>query len=122
MGAFTNISDRDGDRHWPIHAFRSLIALLALAIAAVAAAASSDDEPATRAIAQEFSVTDETEAPVSTSPLSLYKRDLVSEPNPARSGADVTPVTRAASQQRVDDMSPVGWLASFGSVTIGHIR
>ena len=122
MGAFTNIRDQDADRRWPIYTFRSLIAALALGLVALAAAASSDDEPATRAIAQEISATDETEAPVSTSPLSLGRRDLVSEPNAAAPDAKVTPLTRAASQQRVDEMSPVVWLAGYGPVTIGPIR
>lgn len=33
----------------------------------------------------------------------------------------VTPqLTRAATQQHVDEMSPMGWLASYGAVVVGH--
>lgn len=35
-------------------------------------------------------------------------------------GSDVVPLTRAASQQYVDNMSPVGWLASYGVVVVGQ--
>lgn len=30
------------------------------------------------------------------------------------------PLTRAATQQHVDEMSPMGWLASYGTVVVGY--
>ena len=32
------------------------------------------------------------------------------------------PLTRAATQQHVDEMSPMGWLASYGPVVVGRSK
>jgi len=125
MGAYNNILNRcDGRRRRAIHTRRLLIAALVLGIAAATAAASSSDDPAADPIGPDTRVTDETaqahetDAPVSTRPLLRDARSSASKPAAAGSGAERTPLTRAASQQRVNGMSPVAWLAGYGHVTI----
>jgi len=59
------------------------------------------------------------ESPVSMSPSSAPNAALANETSDAAISQQPRPLTRAATQQRIDDMSPVGWLASFGPVVVG---
>ncbi|GEM_PF-4730279 len=39
---------------------------------------------------------------------------------PSSTATDRLPLTRAAAQQRIEAMTPVGWLASYGDVVVGR--
>ena len=39
---------------------------------------------------------------------------------PSSTVTDRLPLTRAAAQQRIEAMTPVGWLASYGDVVVGR--
>ena len=62
----------------------------------------------------------ETESPVSTSPGALARLRATPTERLAGDDPDDLPLTRAAAQQRIEGMSPVTWLSSFGSVTVGR--
>ena len=39
---------------------------------------------------------------------------------PSSTAPDRLPLTRAAAQQRIEAMTPLGWLASYGDVVVGR--
>ena len=39
---------------------------------------------------------------------------------PSSTATEQLPLTRAAAQQRIEAMTPLGWLASFGDVVVGR--
>jgi hypothetical protein len=92
------------------------MAALLVASAAIAMANPAIDA---RATAPGTTLTDETEAPVSTRPATLDRPSLAGPAHAAGSAANQTPLTRAASKRRVDEMSPMAWLAHYGPVTVG---
>lgn len=64
----------------------------------------------------------DTERPVSTSPQprAPTPEDALA---PISGNAAPTPaLTRAAARERIDSMSPIGWLEGFGDVRVGRIR
>jgi hypothetical protein len=111
MGVFDNISDRRLDRlgrYW-LAGF-----LLAAGLSAAPALAQSPD-PAV--IAQQ------PHHAVSTSP-SGDDASTTLDPSASRKTANATPdrppLTRAATRLRIEEMSPLRWLAHYGDVSIGH--
>lgn len=56
--------------------------------------------------------------PVSTSPTERTKHGPADAARTDTLSIDDPPLTRAATQRRIDEMSPVLWLAQFGRVTI----
>ena len=56
--------------------------------------------------------------PVSTSPTERTKHGPADAAGTDTLSIDDPPLTRAATQRRIDEMSPVLWLAQFGRVTI----
>jgi hypothetical protein len=44
----------------------------------------------------------------------------VSSTPPANTAPDVPPLTRAAARVRIEEMSPIRWLANYGNVSIGQ--
>jgi hypothetical protein len=107
MGAIANISDsiprRPGTRDLTgVLAGLAVIALLA----AASSFAGSDQNPS-----------DHT---VSTSPTHLTNRGSDdAQPSKAISSND-PPLTRAAMQLRINEMSPTRWLSRFGRVSVAH--
>jgi len=85
-------------------------------IVLVAGAALAEDALPTDAPASD---PPQAEAPVSMSP-SLFEDAVQSFDSEATVSAHPLPLTRAAAKQRVNEMSPVGWLASFGPVVVGN--
>ena len=57
---------------------------------------------------------------VSTSPAELTKRGSADAQPADDLRADDPPLTRAATQLRIDEMSPTRWLSRYGSVSIDH--
>lgn len=109
---------------------RGRIGLVALALsvglgAALAPVAQAEEPtPATgpTAVASSDLAADaEAGGPVSTSPrAALTDRDS-SVQRGAAGGPSPLPLTRAATQLRVEQMSPVEWLSRFGSIEVGQI-
>jgi len=120
MGAFNNSSDRRAVPRWLWRTSGSLVATLLVGCSVAGSASAAEGEFETRATGSETRATQETEAAVSTSPVALGTSSLSSEPNGAGTGPEAMPLTRAASQQRVDQMNPITWLQSYGAVTIGR--
>jgi hypothetical protein len=58
--------------------------------------------------------------PVSTSPTDLAKAGSADTKPETASSTDDPPLTRAATQRRIDEMSPTRWLSRYGSVSIGQ--
>ena len=101
MGAFLNIPD------FLVGGPRRLLQLTLLAIGLLLAPNS---------IADSQSPIDA--APVSTSPDRSQPREQAN-PLERRSGdKGQLPLTRAAAQRRIDDMSPLVWLTHYGAVSI----
>ena len=107
MGVFTNISDRTR-RRFGRHGLASILAAIVL-IALMGAAASFADTGEIHP-----------DGPVSTSPADLVKQGSAETRPAAAIATDDPPLTRAATQLRIDEMSPARWLSQFGSVSIGH--
>ena len=109
MGGYNNIFD------WALgcfeqHRLASVLAGIALITLMGGAAESLATE--SDAIASDRSV-------VSTSPTDLAERaSAVARPATVRP-LDDPPLTRAATQLHIDEMSPTRWLARFGNVSIG---
>ncbi len=57
---------------------------------------------------------------VSTSPAELTRRGSADAPPAGDLWANDPPLTRAATQLRIDEMSPTRWLSEYGSVSIDH--
>jgi len=55
---------------------------------------------------------------VSTSPAELTGRALADARSEAVPSAEDPPLTRAATQLRIDEMSPTRWLSRYGHVSI----
>jgi hypothetical protein len=108
MGGYSNILDRALGR-FERHRLASIlagIALIALVGAAESLATESDAIPSNRSV-------------VSTSPTDLAEAaSTVTRPATVRA-LDGPPLTRAATQLRIDQMSPTRWLSGFGNVSIG---
>lgn len=102
----------------------SLVALTMAGSLTFAASASADPaEPAALALRPNNAAPpagNETESPVSTSPGALARPSATSSESLATDDPDDLPLTRAAARQRVEAMSPVSWLSSFGSVSVGQ--
>lgn len=60
------------------------------------------------------------ERSVSTSPIESPKPEAGDATTPIAGANQEPPLTRAAAQLHIDQMSPTRWLAQFGSVSIGH--
>lgn len=122
MGAFANISDRGASKRRLRCAIGSLVSALIVGFASIASADPANDarspDPHTTASDRAPAA----EAAVSTSPVALGMPGLSAESDPVAVDADAMPLTRAASQQRVDEMSPMSWLSSYGNITIGQTR
>lgn len=58
--------------------------------------------------------------PVSTSPTGLTQAGSGDRPLETAPSADDPPLTRAATQLRIDEMSPTRWLSRYGNVSIGQ--
>jgi len=39
---------------------------------------------------------------------------------PSSTATDLLPLTRAAAQQRIEAMTPLGWLAGYGDIVVGR--
>jgi hypothetical protein len=109
MGGYTGIFD------WTWNCFeqRGLsrvlvgIGLIALIGGVPSLAAETDEKRSNRSV-------------VSTSPADLAEPGSAdARPAPARS-MDDPPLTRAAMQLHIDEMSPTRWLTRFGNVSIGR--
>jgi hypothetical protein len=109
MGGYTNIFGRiwnclEQRSLWRILAGVGLIALMG---GAPSPAAETDENRSNRSV-------------VSTSPTDLAEPGSAdARPATARS-MDDPPLTRAAMQLHIDEMSPTHWLAQFGTVSIGR--
>lgn len=113
MGVFNNISgrpDRTQHRFGP-HSLANtlarvaLISLLLLTGAALSFAETGEVPP---------------DHPVSTSPSDLTKAGSVDKTLESAPSTNDPPLTRAATQRRIDEMSPTRWLSRYGSVSIGQ--
>ena len=116
MGAFANIPDSTR-RPFGRRGLRSLLSGIVLIglMSAVPIFAESETD------ATESDRRIEPNRSVSTSPmLALFKPDSSRSHLPAAPSTDGPPLTRAAAQLRIDEMSPVRWLSRFGSVSIGQ--
>ncbi len=82
------------------------IGLLVLLAAPLAAADAADAEAANH------------ERAVSTSPLPANASELATPAKQRPTPPHHRPLTRAASQQRIDSISPLGWLARYGPVDV----
>lgn len=113
VGAFTNISNQPDrtqyrvGRHSPANTLAgvALISLLLLTGAAQSFAETSEVSP---------------DHPVSTSPTDLTKAGGVDKTLESAPSTNDPPLTRAATQRRIDEMSPTRWLSRYGSVSIGQ--
>ena len=107
MGGITNISEWTQRRAWR-HGLTRLvvgIVLIALLGAAPSFAETGQFHP---------------DRSVSTSPADLAKQGPADTRPPAALATNDPPLTRAAAQLRIDEMSPTRWPSHFGSVSIGH--
>lgn len=57
---------------------------------------------------------------VSTSPMTASAVASASAESSASTPSSAPPLTRAATQRRIDEMSPAGWLSQFGRISIGR--
>jgi hypothetical protein len=107
MGAIANILDSTPRRSETRGLAGVLAGLAAIALLAAASGfAGSDPIPSDHS--------------VSTSPSHLANRGLdYAQPSKAMSRND-PPLTRAATQLRMDEMSPTRWLSRFGRVSVAH--
>jgi hypothetical protein len=102
----------------------STVALTIAGSVALAAPASADSAEAAPLAMRPNSAAPragtETESPVSTSPDALAGPTASRGESIAGYDPDHLPLTRAAARRRIEDMSPVTWLSSFGAVTVGR--
>jgi hypothetical protein len=84
-----------------------------LAIALAAPVASADEPEETLSLRGPVS-------PVSTSPETPPAPEVLEGPAPRRASSPTVRLTRAAAQLYVDQMSPLGWLSSYGHVVVGR--
>lgn len=121
MGGYTNILNRK--TRVPSQIF-GLALMVALSLSAAPSLAGS---PAALAPIREAAVVP------NPGPRSVEAQSVSSESHTAQSTTSPSataranpsavasqPLTRAAAQLRIDEMSPVGWLRHFGSVSIGQ--
>ena len=101
MGAFLNIPDLIAGGP------RRLLRLTLLAIGLLLAPTSIADPQSPR-----------DGAPVSTSPDPSQPGELAKLPARRSGTKERLPLTRAAAQQRIDEMNPLVWLAHYGAVSI----
>jgi hypothetical protein len=111
MGGFNNISDW-AQRCFGRHRLGSRLAGMMAGIVLIALMSA----------AQDFAETDEIhpDRSVSTSPTELAERGSAHAQPMTTLSSDDPPLTRAATQLRIDEMSPARWLSRFGSVSIGQ--
>ena len=120
MSGYTNISNPKSPR--PIWSRLLILAVAGLASVSLAGAASlanptaKDADPAHETLASPGAVN----AQSATIP-GHDTRAVSLEAIPATALASAPrPLTRAATQLQIDEMSPVGWLRQFGAVSIGR--
>jgi len=113
MGVFNNISTRSERTHRRSeqHGLAKTLAGLALSsllllIGAGQSFAESGEVPPDR--------------PVSTSPTDLTEAGSRNRQLDTAPSTNDPPLTRAATQRRIDEMSPTRWLSRYGSVSIGQ--
>lgn len=94
-------------------ALRGLVLLLAGLFAGIALITLANAAPSLADPAEIHS-----DPPVSTSPTERTKHGPADAARTDTLSIDDPPLTRAATQRRIDEMSPVLWLAQFGRVTI----
>jgi len=123
MGGYTNISERKTR----VRAWGHFLRLTLVAVLSLSATPSLADSPAALAPTHEV-------APIpNPTPHSVEAQSVSSATHPAvsttshaaahtASAPAITPrpLTRAAAQLHIDEMSPVDWLSQFGSVSIGQ--
>lgn len=61
------------------------------------------------------------DADVSASTLGETAPEGKQSAGPTTPAESALPLTRAASQQRIEHMSPVDWMRRFGDVTVGRV-
>jgi hypothetical protein len=115
MGVFYDISNR-GFGHI---AMRGSLGLALLAC--VATSPCFAETPAAVESAESVTVLDRA---VSTSPSAREALIAINRSQPfasmdAETAAPIRPLTRAATQARIDRMSPLRWLSRFGHVSVG---
>lgn len=94
-------------------ALRGLVLLLAGLFAGIALITLANAAPSLADPAEIHS-----DPPVSTSPTERTKHGPADAARTDTLSIDDPPLTRAATQRRIDEMSPVLWLAQFGRVTV----
>lgn len=94
-------------------ALRGLVLLLAGLFAGIALITLANAAPSLADPAEIRS-----DPPVSTSPTERTKHGPADAARTDTLSIDDPPLTRAATQRRIDEMSPVLWLAQFGRVTV----
>jgi hypothetical protein len=98
MGEIGNISRRS------LRRFGLAAAVLIVLASAAPSVANTEEIPPDRS--------------VSTSPTGLPGPGSANVGPPAALASDDPPLTRAATQQRIEEMSPIHWLSRFGKVSI----
>ncbi|MBJ20990.1 MAG: hypothetical protein CL933_16405 [Deltaproteobacteria bacterium] len=93
---------------------------LFLGAAPISVAEPANEGPGARTSIAKANLHEEAEAAVSTRPVALGTPGSTANPNAAGARAQARPLTRAAAQRRVEEMSPMAWLASYGPVTVGQ--
>ena len=113
MGAFNNVSTHSERTHRRSgqHSLANTLAGLALIsllllVGAVQSFAEPDEAPL--------------DHPVSTSPTDLANAGSGDRQLETAPATNDPPLTRAATQRRIDEMSPTRWLSRYGSVSIGQ--
>lgn len=96
-----------------------LLALTALVLGATPATANAET-PADRLAPTAPAPT--AEPAVSTSPAPTLAAEASLDRSIRPSGEAPPPLTRAATRQRIETMSPMDWLASYGDVRVGRTR
>jgi hypothetical protein len=106
MGDLSHISDRA--IRWVQRACLVGLTLFAVQMAIPAYAVSADEPSSDRS--------------VSTSPQERPDLDAADVQRLDGQSLDGPPLTRAANQRQIDEMSPAGWLSRFGRVSIGLVE
>jgi hypothetical protein len=109
MGSFSNIPRLNSARIRRL--LRITLSLLVMFAAPLAAADAADADVADVA---------KDERAVSTSPLPADAGERATPATQQPTQPRPLPLTRAASQQRIDSISPRGWLARYGLVDVAH--
>ena len=107
MGVTAHISDSISGRFGKRGLAGVLVGLVALALMGAAASFAGSDKILS-------------DQPVSTSPTHGARRDSGEVQPPKALPSNDPPLTRAAMQLRIDEMSPTHWLSRFGDVSIAH--